>query len=585
MISFSAIFKHIWPHIKKYKFSFYLLFFTQTVRVFTSVIIPPIILRKILDLLSNSPDSTGTAESLFYYVFLFSLVIVFGYLMNRITGYATVYFQSNVIRDLHNYVFEKLTKHSYNFFTNQFAGGLVSKAKRFVRGFETMHDLFLFEFYVTLLSVVGIFYVMFLEVPKIAFVFIIWAILYFIFTSFFIRYKMKYDLLEAEADSRVGGSLADVISNIVTMKIFSSRDSEINKYKEVTESEKQHRTKAWHWGNIQDASQGFLMIFINISILYMLAHSWVDGLITAGVFVLIQSYMVNLFDKLWGIVKAMTKFIKAMTEMKEVSDIFDKTPEILDPEIPENLKIKDGFIEFKNVCFEYIEDRKVFSGFNLNIKSGERIGLVGHSGSGKSTITKLLLRFSDVDSGSVCIDGQNIANITQDDLRSAISYVPQEPILFHRTIKENIAYSNQHAKFEDIIKAAQKAHAHDFISNLQYGYDTLVGERGVKLSGGERQRIAIARAMLKQAPILILDEATSSLDSISEKYIQDAFNLLMEGKTTIVIAHRLSTIQKMDRIIVLEDGKIVEEGAHNDLIEKNGKYAELWNHQVGGFIE
>ncbi|MCX6756099.1 MAG: ABC transporter ATP-binding protein [Candidatus Nomurabacteria bacterium] len=585
MFSFKNIFRHIWPHINKYKFSFYLLFFTQTVRVFTSVLLPPIILKNILDLLSNGGDRMQNSAVLFHYIFLLSAVIILGYFMNRITGSATTYFQSNVMRDLHNYAFEKLTKHSYNFFTNQFAGGLVAKTKRFVRGFETMHDLLIFEFYVTFLSVVGIFYVLFREVPKIAVAFMIWAVVYVIFTLFFVKYKMKYDLLEAEADSKVGGSLADVISNIVTMKIFSARSSEIDRYKEVTEDEKKHRSNAWYWGNIQDAAQGVFMVSINISILYMLAHSWVDGLVTAGVFVLVQSYMVNLFDKLWGIVKAMTKFVKASTDMKEVTDIFDQVPEILDPEKPEKLKIKNGHIEFKDVCFEYIEDREVFSNFNLDIKSGERIGLVGHSGSGKSTITKLLLRFSDVTKGSILIDGQDIKNIKQDDLRSAISYVPQEPILFHRTIKENIAYANPKAKNKEIVEAAKQAHAHDFISNLQYGYDTLVGERGVKLSGGERQRVAIARAMLKHAPVLILDEATSSLDSISEQYIQEAFNKLMEGKTTIVIAHRLSTIQKMDRIIVLEGGKIAEEGSHTDLIDKNGKYAELWNHQVGGFIE
>ncbi len=222
---------------------------------------------------------------------------------------------------------------------------------------------------------------------------------------------------------------------------------------------------------------------------------------------------------------------------------------------------------------------------NLEIAAGEKIGLVGHSGSGKTTLTKLLLRFNDIDGGEILIDGQNIANITQEDLRKCIAYVPQEPLLFHRTIRENIAYANPEASSKDIEEAAKKAYAQEFIEKLPKGYDTLVGERGVKLSGGQRQRVAIARAILKDAPILILDEATSALDSESEKLIQAALWELMKGRTAIVIAHRLSTIQRMDRILVLNDGEVIEQGKHAELLEKNGTYAKLWAHQSGGFIE
>jgi ATP-binding cassette subfamily B protein len=281
----------------------------------------------------------------------------------------------------------------------------------------------------------------------------------------------------------------------------------------------------------------------------------------------------------------MVRLFKSFAEANEMSEIFEEKPDILDTTNPESCTISKGELEFKNVNFEYVKDYAVFSNFNLKIKSGEKVGLVGHSGSGKSTIVKMLLRFVDVASGEILIDGQNIMNIRQSDLRRNISYVPQEPILFHRTIRENIAYAKSNATEEEILESAKRAHAHEFILNLPNGYDTLVGERGIKLSGGERQRIAIARTMLKDAPVLMLDEATSSLDSISESYIQDAFNELMKGKTTIVIAHRLSTIQKMDRIIVLDKGKIVEEGTHKELLEIGGVYADLWNHQTGGFLK
>jgi ATP-binding cassette subfamily B protein len=254
--------------------------------------------------------------------------------------------------------------------------------------------------------------------------------------------------------------------------------------------------------------------------------------------------------------------------------------------VPEPLTIRTGAIQFRDVTFIHSgADDALFEKFSLSIEPGEKIGLVGHSGSGKTTFTRLLLRFSDIQDGAITIDGQDVSHITQEDLHSVIAYVPQEPLLFHRSIRENIAYGNLGADDAAVKRAAKHAHAHDFIRTLPVRYDTLVGERGVKLSGGQRQRIAIARAMLKDAPVLVLDEATSALDSESEVLIQDALWKLMEGRTAIVIAHRLSTIQKMDRIVVLENGKIVEEGPHKTLLAKKGTYAKLWAHQSGGFID
>lgn len=251
------------------------------------------------------------------------------------------------------------------------------------------------------------------------------------------------------------------------------------------------------------------------------------------------------------------------------------------------LQVSHGNIVFDNVSFAHDKGvgEQIFTNFNITIPAGQRVGLVGHSGSGKTTFTRVLLRFSDIDKGKILIDDQDVRHVTQESLHESIAYVSQEPILFHRSLSENIAYGKTNATDSEIIDASKKAHALEFINKLPDGFDTLVGERGVKLSGGQRQRIAIARAILKDAPILVLDEATSALDSESEKLIQSSLETLMKGRTSIVIAHRLSTIAKLDRIIVLESGTIIEDGTHAELLTRGGTYAKLWSHQSGGFIK
>jgi ATP-binding cassette subfamily B protein len=272
-----------------------------------------------------------------------------------------------------------------------------------------------------------------------------------------------------------------------------------------------------------------------------------------------------------------------------MTEILQLQAEVSDPEILSNPNIRDTSIVFRDVDFKYIDKRSddaLFTSLNVKIRPGEKIGLVGPSGGGKTTITKLIMRFMDIQNGSIEIGGQDIRSISQANLRSLISYVPQEPLLFHRSISENISYGKPDASDKDILNASEQAHAHEFIKLLPEKYETLVGERGVKLSGGQKQRIAIARTAIKDSPILMLDEATSALDSESEKLIQDALWKLMEGKTTLIIAHRLSTIQRMDRILVMDQGRVVEEGTHKELVKKkNGLYARLWAHQSGGFIE
>ncbi len=586
MSLFRAIFKYVWPQMRKYRVACSAIFFLFGARIFLEGIIRPIYFKKIIDSLSLAGiDRMSVSDAVIRLVIVTILLNFVITVIARTCKFIMYYFEINVMRELRDFSFEKITKFSQTFFANTFSGSLVTKSRRFVGSFETMFDTLVYNFYSAIILFVGIFIVILQQSKLIALFFIIFIVIYALIIFVFLKRKIRYDAIEAQSDSRIGGRLADVFGNILAVKIFSSRKNEENSFKEVTQDAAQKSKTAWYFAAKIEVIQGFFSFAMLSAILYITVKLWLNGTISTGTVVLIQTYIVIILDRLWDLSNALMKFMKSAADMKEIIDIFEITPDINDPKNPEVLKMKEGHLVFDNVSFSYKNSQEVFSNFNIDIRPGERIGLVGHSGAGKSTFTNLILRFTDVTSGSITIDGQDIRNVTQDDLRSAVSYVPQESILFHRTIRENIAYGKPNATDEEIVEVAKKAYAHEFIEKLSNGYNTYVGERGVKLSGGERQRIAIARAMIKDAPVLILDEATSSLDSISEQYIQEAFNELMKGKTTIVIAHRLSTIQKMDRIIVLEGGKIVEEGTHKELLDKNGQYADLWNHQVGGFIE
>ncbi|MES3031805.1 MAG: ABC transporter ATP-binding protein [Patescibacteria group bacterium] len=584
-INFSRILHYIWPLAKEYKISFFLVLLAYGTGVVLDAILKPLIFKQIIDLFSSDlPKDVVFHQALYF--FAITCVIIFLYnIAYRVGDFSGSYFQSKVMKRLYDFTFENLLKHSYHFFSNNFSGSIIAKAKRFTRSFETFSDIIFFQIWFSVVTLSGIFIILFPRAPLLAYIFLGWSVFYIFITLMFVRKKIPYDVSEAAADSLVTGSFSDAILNILNIKIFSSNKKEENNFKVVTTDQEIKQRKSWYFGNVQNMVQSLMMGLLQIAVLFVSINLWHEDKLSLGMLVLLQTYMLALFDILWNLARSLIKAIKALTDMKEIVDILDLPIDIIDPLKPEVLKIQKGNVVFKNISFAYKGGNSVLKDFNLDIAPGERIGLVGHSGAGKSTITKLLLRFADTTEGDIIIDGQNIKNISQNDLRSVISYVPQESILFHRTIRENIAYSRPNATNEEIISVAKKAHADEFVSKLPNGYSTLVGERGIKLSGGERQRIAIARAMLKDSPILVLDEATSSLDSISESYIQDAFNELMRQKTTIVIAHRLSTIQKMDRIIVLENGKIVEEGTHKELLEKKGYYADLWEHQTGGFLE
>ena len=334
-----------------------------------------------------------------------------------------------------------------------------------------------------------------------------------------------------------------------------------------------------------EAGQALLIFLIEFVVFYLAIGYWTENIVTVGFFVLLQAYILGLTHRLWEFSRVVRDIYESYADAKEMVEIMTLPYEIRDLKDARTLKVSLGALEFKNVSFSFNQTRGVLEDFNLAIRHGEKVGLVGPSGAGKSTIVKLLLRLHEPAKGSIAIDGSDIRDVTLDSLRGNIALVPQDTMLFHRTLMENIRYGREGASDEEVMHAAKLAHCDEFVENLSSGFNTYVGERGIKLSGGERQRVAIARAILKNAPILILDEATSSLDSHSEILIQDALDALMKGKTVVVIAHRLSTIRKMDRIIVVNEGKIVEAGDHNTLLlNEGGLYKKLWTLQAGGFI-
>ena len=477
-------------------------------------------------------------------------------------------------------------KHSFAYFSNNFVGSLVKRVNWFTRGFEGMADRIMYNLTPTLTVLIVAIIVLAYKNLYLGLFMFGWFVVFMVFNGIFTMYKIKFDIARSSAESESTAILADTITNHTNVKLFCGYNREVGLFSWVSDKVKKLRRKAWNLDATIHAVQGLLMVSFEVGIFYYAIRLWQNNLFTIGDFVLLQTYIILIFDRIWNLSNVIRQLYQDLADAEEMTVILQTTHEIQDVINAKDLVIKDGEIEFRNVTFSYNQTREIIDEFNLIVKPKEKLGVVGPSGAGKTTIIKLILRMFELSGGKILIDGQNVAKITQESLWSSASMVPQDPILFHRTLMENIRYGKPDATDEEVFSAARLAHCHEFISGFPDGYNTFVGERGMKLSGGERQRVAIARAILRNAPILILDEATSSLDSESERLIQDALDNLMRDKTVIVIAHRLSTIMKMDRIVVIDDGRIVEEGTHVKLLRRrDGVYKRLWNLQAGGFIQ
>jgi ATP-binding cassette subfamily B protein len=576
--------KIFWRAAKKYQLAFWTIVLTTALAALAHVI-PPIFYRDFFNILSEGEPTNIRTGLLVAILMKIMAVYLIGWLFWRISTFTTTYFQTKVMNDLYNTCFAYIHRHSISFFNNTFIGSLVKKVNRYAKAFMGVTDAFFFEFLQIGINLIFIFIILFINNRIIGLIIFGWVIVYLLVNLLFSFYKLKYDFKKSEVDSEITGYLADTIANHQNVKLFNGYQRERNGFGQVVDRWRRLQLFSWNLTNIFEAVQGILAIGLEIGIFYFAVKLWQRGQFSLGDFVLIQAYVLTIFMRLWNFGRVIRHYFEHMADANEMTEILETPHEIQDVKNAIELKVKQGEIEFKKVNFSYHKTRRIFFNLNLLIEPGERVALVGPSGAGKSTLINLLLRNYDLGGGKIYIDKQKISSVRQNSLHRQISLVPQDPILFHRSLMENIRYGNPSATDEQVMRAAKLAKCHDFISQLSEGYETYVGERGVKLSGGERQRVAIARAILKNAPIIVLDEATSSLDSESEELIQEALRKLMESKTVIVIAHRLSTIMKMDRIIVLENGKIVEEGSHESLLKKkSGLYRRLWTKQAGGFI-
>ncbi len=570
-----------WRHIKPYKW-YYLVILSGPIAGGFYPFFNNWVLKLLLDAMVSETDLTYTG--LLPTILLFSLFYIVHETCWRIKNIATwkaePYVEQSILLNSYNYV----QHHSYAFFQNNFTGAISSKIKSILDGYDKFwaeidHGL-LPRVLTTIVSLSALTFVN----KSLGLFLLAWCTVFMTFMSVLSMRLNRLVFTETESRHALMGQVSDKIANMISLFSFASRRKELDDLEHQIQQNlipKQIKSEQYHFKMNLFFSIFYLVMQVFI-LLYMI-HLRKIGLVSIGDFAFVFGLFFVVIEQIWYVGISFQDFSRAMGDLKSSLSILSTPQTNLDHPHAKSLRINKPSITFKNVRFAYNSEAYVFKNLNITIKPGEKIGLVGHSGAGKSSLINLLLRYFDPEHGVILIDNQNIAEVTQDSLREQIAVIPQDTMLFHRSLMENIRYGNPKAIDAEVIEASKKAHLHDYILTLPEGYNTFVGERGIKLSGGQRQRVAIARAILKDAPILILDEATSSLDSQTEQYIQDSLNRLIKDKkkTVIAIAHRLSTLKHMDRILVLDKGVIVEQGTHKELLKlKNSLYKKLWDHQV-----
>lgn len=543
----------------------------------------------IVDRVQASPVSADQVLPVFGpYVLALLVVNAVGQTLSKLQDYSVYKLEINGDYQLSRLCFDTLSNQSMTFHNSRFGGSLVSQTSRFVSGYSGLVDVVTYSLWPTLASIVLTVGILAPIAPLFVAILVVMLVLYVVIAYGMYRRILPLSAEASRAQNKLSGVLSDAVTNILAVKTYGREDYERGLFttadREAMAAENVNMRATMRRGFTTSALITAIMFVVSIVVVG--GNAWFG--ISAGTLVMMFTYTYNLTMRFNYFNSMMQRINRALGDAAEMTRVLDEPTLVADDANAKPLAVTEGRIDFENLRFRYPDapkDDYVFEDLNLHIPAGQRVGLVGRSGSGKTTLTKLLLRLDDVQEGRVLVDGQDVSHCTQQSLRRQVAYVPQEALLFHRSIRENIAYGKPDATDEEVRRAAEEANALEFIERLPDGFDTMVGERGVKLSGGQRQRVAIARAILVDAPILVLDEATSALDSESEALVQGALENLMRGRTSIVVAHRLSTVASLDRIVVLAHGEVVEDGTHHELVERGGEYASLWNRQTGGFLE
>lgn len=570
-------------HFVKHSPLVYLLFFIAPIAMILESNVIPYSLKMIVDGITNyRGDAEGIFQKLAPALWLgggawFGFIIILR-LQNWWQAYIIPQFQANIRMTVYDY----LIQHSYHFFSNQLAGNLANKINDLPRSIEAIRKIISWNVLTTFAAItVSLIFMLTINV-LFAFILLSWIIVQLVISLYSAKQINQLAKTNSEDKSQLNGKIVDSLSNVSTIKLFAQNEYE-KKYlwkSQIKEVESNKRMILFI---------NLFRLFVDIPVstmlvimIYSVISFWQRGIISAGEVVFIFTSSFAIMNQMWSLSNALSDLFIEIGIVKQALAILTLPIEIKDVPQAQELKVSAGRIQFENVTFHHKEGLKLFNNKNLIIPARQKVGLVGYSGSGKTTFINLILRYFELQDGRILIDDQDISQVSQYSLRNAVSMIPQDTTLFHRPLIENITYGKEDASQQDLFSASYMANCIDFIQNLSQGFNTMVGERGAKLSGGQRQRIAIARALLRQTSILILDEATSQLDSLTEEYIQESLKLLCEGKTTLVIAHRLSTLLHMDRILVFDKGVIVEDGSHEQLLEQKGLYFTMWQAQTIG---